>query len=788
MNERSNSLQATTTRGKSISTLTLSIIGICALVFAVLSIWGAQHFMESSMISGLHEKLPFTAGDWIGFCLHVFCLPISLILTLNFISHFNKSNIPDPIKAMCMFIFCILFFTLSGIVYHKWASYILDCGVINCMHYSIPLNGETGYVPIVGTYLFFICLCLGFSQLFFLIKLFRQRSRQISSGAYSLMKSSNLRRKRHQYVAIAVLFLIFFPFIILVVGILPPAFDAFTADGIKQFARKQVSQDHAACKVNHTLMCPEYENAVFHSFSYKLSDDVYVKVFPDVLIFYTFIYVISFLGLLSQIRCQCFDNMHKRHTSLGLSYWHLLFLLTVGILLITFTIYWGHDHAWHYGEPKTAIERCARTLGQVASLVLSLLMLPISRNSAWPHVFKMPWESTVFLHRYLGIGFVVLVFCHMCFWWGTFSQQGFFPHDIFSVPMYYPRDGLPPSEPPQADNFTIQIGILVGFILYVVMGILSYESIRRKHFELFYYSHHFFLVIFGATLWHANSIWYYLLPGLFLWIFDRCVRFIRSNRAVSVIEINQASDGQVTELILRIGSGLQYQPGQYVFLNVPSISAFEWHPFSISSSPSDQYTTFHIRDMGPGTFTSKLLSLAKKNQSYRPPVMSIDGPHGLPISPNYNYIILVAGGIGITPLHSNFRFLYYSFDRNYPFSRVHLIWVVRKASMLEICRDTWKEIGADSFNGVFTFSFFVTRKATDQKFDNTSGDMDVARKKYSIGRPDLDAEIAQIVGSGSDENKKSSILMTCGPAGLQNVCKKVAKKFNMHFHSETFEL
>jgi NADPH oxidase len=34
--------------------------------------------------------------------------------------------------------------------------------------------------------------------------------------------------------------------------------------------------------------------------------------------------------------------------------------------------------------------------------------------------------------------------------------------------------------------------------------------------------------------------------------------------------------------------------GQFVFLNVPDISAVEWHPFSISSAPDDQYTTHHI--------------------------------------------------------------------------------------------------------------------------------------------------------------------------------------------------
>ncbi|CAN0463399.1 unnamed protein product, partial [Hapterophycus canaliculatus] len=49
-----------------------------------------------------------------------------------------------------------------------------------------------------------------------------------------------------------------------------------------------------------------------------------------------------------------------------------------------------------------------------------------------------------------------------------------------------------------------------------------------------------------------------------------------------------------------------HDAGQYVFINVPSISLLEWHPFTISSCPDDRETTHYIKDMGPTTFTGKL--------------------------------------------------------------------------------------------------------------------------------------------------------------------------------------
>lgn len=62
---------------------------------------------------------------------------------------------------------------------------------------------------------------------------------------------------------------------------------------------------------------------------------------------------------------------------------------------------------------------------------------------------------------------------------------------------------------------------------------------------------------------------------------------------------------QVTHLVLSRPLKLNYQPGDYIFLRIPEIAKYEWHPFTISSTPEQQgFIWLHIRSVG--TWTNKL--------------------------------------------------------------------------------------------------------------------------------------------------------------------------------------
>lgn len=49
--------------------------------------------------------------------------------------------------------------------------------------------------------------------------------------------------------------------------------------------------------------------------------------------------------------------------------------------------------------------------------------------------------------------------------------------------------------------------------------------------------------------------------------------------------INRQVPPQVVKLLIRRPKNFDFQPGEYVYLNMPSLARYEWHPFTISSAP-----------------------------------------------------------------------------------------------------------------------------------------------------------------------------------------------------------
>ncbi len=76
------------------------------------------------------------------------------------------------------------------------------------------------------------------------------------------------------------------------------------------------------------------------------------------------------------------------------------------------------------------------------------------------------------------------------------------------------------------------------------------------------------------------------------------------------------------------GNSFAYEAGQYCFLRVSMVNGYEYHPFTISSAPSEDTISFHIRKSGD--WTSQLYDTVKARSISKGGDMS-DGERGSPV-------------------------------------------------------------------------------------------------------------------------------------------------------------
>ena len=60
------------------------------------------------------------------------------------------------------------------------------------------------------------------------------------------------------------------------------------------------------------------------------------------------------------------------------------------------------------------------------------------------------------------------------------------------------------------------------------------------------------------------------------------------NRGKTVVTAGLVLPSKVTGLVIQKPSKFNFTPGDWVFVKIPQIAIFEWHPFTISSAPEQK--------------------------------------------------------------------------------------------------------------------------------------------------------------------------------------------------------
>ncbi|MEU2123658.1 ferredoxin reductase family protein [Nocardia niwae] len=164
------------------------------------------------------------------------------------------------------------------------------------------------------------------------------------------------------------------------------------------------------------------------------------------------------------------------------------------------------------------------------------------------------------------------------------------------------------------------------------------------------------MLLVGYYLDTAWKAWLWIvmttaLIGLLVWV--RVLAPLRRLRRPWSVERVTTERGDASTLTLTPTGhdGFRFAPGQFGWLTVDrSPFAVTAHPFSFSSSAED-HDRIEITIKALGDFTSTIDDIAPGARAY------LDGPHGV-FTPDRNEgpgFVLIAGGVGITPMMSILR-------------------------------------------------------------------------------------------------------------------------------------
>ncbi|KAF8095630.1 hypothetical protein N665_0328s0009 [Sinapis alba] len=285
--------------------------------------------------------------------------------------------------------------------------------------------------------------------------------------------------------------------------------------------------------------------------------------------------------------------------------------------------------------------------GMIGLLCMVFLFLPISRGSILLRLVDIPFEHATKYHVWLG--HITMAFfsfhglCYVVAW----TVQGRLLELIFEW---------------KATGIAVLPGV-ISLVAGLLMWVTSLQYVRKHYFELFFYTHQLYIVFVVFLALHVGDYLFSIVAGgIFLFILDRFLRFCQSRRTVDVISAKSFPCGTL-ELVLSKPPNMRYNALSFVFLQVRELSWLQWHPFSVSSSPLDgkHHIAVLIKVLGGWTAKlrdqlSKLYEAENQDQllsplSYPKITTCVEGPYGheSPYHLAYENLVLVAGGIGISP-------------------------------------------------------------------------------------------------------------------------------------------
>ena len=287
-----------------------------------------------------------------------------------------------------------------------------------------------------------------------------------------------------------------------------------------------------------------------------------------------------------------------------------------------------------------------RLTGLLLEFVILFQLILIARITPIERVF--PYDRMNKLHRWIGYSLLALLFAHPL---------------LLIIGYGAVTDHAPLAQ--TASFFTEWEDVwnaFIGTILFLYASILSIPVIRKKlRYELWHGTHLLMYLAIALSFGHqissgdvtrGGALKYWLALNfsvfgvlLFFRFIKPVTKFLDISFRVSKV-IKETADTYSVYLTGRSIERFHFAPGQFANISFLQKGMWSIHPFSFSQEENGETLRFTMKELGDHT---------KQLGTLRPGThVLIDGPHGYFTLERAmrKKILLIAGGIGVTPLRA----------------------------------------------------------------------------------------------------------------------------------------
>ncbi|KAF2718305.1 putative FRE ferric reductase-like transmembrane component [Polychaeton citri CBS 116435] len=457
--------------------------------------------------------------------------------------------------------------------------------------------------------------------------------------------------------------------------------------------------------------------------------------------------------------------------------------LVMNIVFVTYKINWD--------DSEKFVEQAIKRFGILSTMNMIPLFLLAGRNNPLIFLLGVSFDTYNLIHRWIGRIAVLEGLVHTLFWmFGKAHSKGW---DVvwasFSHSMIW--------------SGTIAMAAFLFLLLH------SPGIVRHAFYETFLHAHIIIAALSCAGLWiHLKGMpfQYMLMGAMILWILERAVRMItiirhNTGNGGTKAEV-EALPGDCVRVTLRIAKPWRFQPGQHLYMYMPSVGLWTSHPFSIAwSEDENQFndekailptarqdifsprkaTTMSLVIRRRTGFTDKMWRKAEQAPSGKFFTTAfVEGPYGSQSFQSYGSVMLFAAGIGIAHQVPHIRDLVAGYAAGTAATRkVTLVWIIQSPEHLEWIRPWMTQIlGMERRRDILKILLFVTRPRSTKEIHSPSSSV-----QMFPGKPDVGA----LVAKEQEKQIGAMAVSVCGTGSLADDLRQACRDRLEHTEIDFFE-